>query len=42
MAKQKTKLELTWIGTENRPKPEPCVLMEDPGEVLPMRRIAPA
>jgi adenine-specific DNA-methyltransferase len=29
MAKQKTKLELTWIGKENRPKLEPRVLMED-------------
>lgn len=30
MAKQKTKLELTWIGKENRPKLEPRVLIEDP------------
>ncbi|KAB2912193.1 MAG: site-specific DNA-methyltransferase [Dechloromonas sp.] len=27
---QKTKLELTWIGKENRPKLEPRVLLEDP------------
>lgn len=26
----KTKLELTWIGTEERPKPEPRILLEDP------------
>ena len=30
MAKQKTKLELTWIGKENRPRLEPRVLIEDP------------
>lgn len=30
MAKRKTKLELTWIGKENRPKLEPRVLIEDP------------
>ncbi len=30
MARQKTKLELTWIGKENRPKLEPRVLIEDP------------
>ncbi len=30
MAKQKTKLELTWIGKENRPKLEPRILIEDP------------
>ncbi len=29
MARQKTKLELTWIGKENRPKLEPRVLIED-------------
>lgn len=29
MAKQRTKLELTWIGKENRPKLEPRVLIED-------------
>lgn len=27
---QKTKLELTWIGKENRPKLEPRILLEDP------------
>ncbi len=26
------KLELTWIGKENRPKLEPRVLLEDPGK----------
>jgi adenine-specific DNA-methyltransferase len=26
----KTKLELTWIGKENRPKLEPRILLEDP------------
>lgn len=30
MAKKKTKLELTWIGKENRPKLEPRVLIEEP------------
>ena len=30
MSKQKTKLELTWIGKENRPKLEPRILVEDP------------
>jgi len=29
MAKKKTKLELTWIGKENRPKLEPRILIED-------------
>ena len=28
--KQKQKLELTWIGKENRPKLEPRILLEDP------------
>ena len=28
--KSKTKLELTWIGKENRPKLEPRILLEDP------------
>lgn len=27
---QKPKLELTWIGKENRPKLEPRILLEDP------------
>lgn len=26
----KSKLELTWIGKENRPRPEPRILLEDP------------
>ncbi len=30
MPKPKTRLELTWIGKENRPKLEPRVLIEDP------------
>jgi adenine-specific DNA-methyltransferase len=30
MANHKTKLELTWIGKENRPKLEPRILLEDP------------
>jgi len=30
MPKQKTKLELTWIGKENRPRLEPRILIEDP------------
>ena len=28
----KTKLELTWIGKENRPKLEPRILVEDPAK----------
>jgi len=30
MGKKKTKLELTWIGKENRPRLEPRILIEDP------------
>ncbi len=30
MASKKQKLELTWIGKENRPKLEPRILIEDP------------
>ena len=29
---QRTKLELTWIGKENRPKLEPRILLEDPSK----------
>jgi len=29
---KKQKLELTWIGKENRPKLEPRILLEDPGK----------
>jgi len=32
MANHKTKLELTWIGKENRPKLEPRILVEDTGK----------
>lgn len=32
MANNKTKLELTWIGKENRPKLEPRILVEDAGK----------
>lgn len=28
--KDKTKLELTWIGKDDRPKLEPRILLEDP------------
>ena len=28
--KSKQKLELTWIGKENRPRLEPRILLEDP------------
>ena len=28
---KKQKLELTWIGAENRPRLEPRILLEDPG-----------
>lgn len=30
MPSKKQKLELTWIGKENRPKLEPRILLEDP------------
>jgi adenine-specific DNA-methyltransferase len=30
MANHRTKLELTWIGKENRPRLEPRILIEDP------------
>jgi adenine-specific DNA-methyltransferase len=30
MISQKQKLELTWIGKENRPRLEPRILLEDP------------
>ena len=30
MAKGNTRLELTWIGKENRPRLEPRILLEDP------------
>ena len=29
MTKPRTKLELTWIGKENRPRLEPRILLED-------------
>ncbi|MFA7279704.1 MAG: hypothetical protein WC100_06385 [Sterolibacterium sp.] len=29
---RKQKLELTWIGKENRPKLEPHILLEDPAK----------
>ena len=32
MADKKQKLELTWIGKENRPKLEPRILLEDPAK----------
>jgi adenine-specific DNA-methyltransferase len=32
MANSKQKLELTWIGKENRPKLEPRILLEDPAK----------
>jgi len=31
MAQKQTKLELTWIGKENRPKLEPRILIGDVG-----------
>jgi len=30
MAKKQTKLELTWIGKDQRPRLEPRILIEDP------------
>ena len=32
MANHKCKLELTWIGMENRPRLDPRILLEDPGQ----------
>jgi hypothetical protein len=32
MSSKKQKLELTWIGKENRPKLEPRILLEDPAK----------
>lgn len=32
MSNHKSKLELTWIGKENRPKLEPRILLEDPAK----------
>ena len=32
MAERKQKLELTWIGKENRPRLEPRILLEDPAK----------
>ena len=32
MTKKHPKLELTWIGKENRPKLEPRILLEDPAK----------
>ena len=32
MAERKQKLELTWIGKENRPRLEPRILLEDPDQ----------
>jgi hypothetical protein len=32
---KKQKLELTWIGKENRPKLEPRILLEDPSKSHP-------
>lgn len=32
MSNSKTKLELTWIGKENRPRLEPRILLEDPSK----------
>jgi adenine-specific DNA-methyltransferase len=32
MTNKKTKLELMWIGKDNRPKLEPRILLEDPGQ----------
>ena len=32
MTSRKTKLELTWIGKEHRPKLEPRILLEEPAK----------
>jgi hypothetical protein len=33
MFSKKTKLELTWIGKEHRPRLEPRILLEEPGQI---------
>jgi hypothetical protein len=30
---KKTKLELSWIGKEHRPRLEPRILLEEPGQI---------
>ena len=35
MTREKQKLELTWIGKENRPRLEPRILLEDPERSYP-------
>ena len=44
MGNHKTKLELTWIGKENRPKLEPRILVDDPAKShhAPFRLPAPS
>ena len=39
MANHKTKLELTWIGKDNRPRLEPRILMEDPESPITRPRV---
>jgi adenine-specific DNA-methyltransferase len=43
MANSKTRLELTWIGKENRPRLAPRVLLEGPakGHPAPRVRVSP-
>ena len=31
---KKQKLELTWVGKENRPRLEPRILLEDPEKAI--------
>jgi len=38
MANHKTKLELTWIGKEHRPRLEPRILIKDPAKPHHQRR----
>jgi adenine-specific DNA-methyltransferase len=37
---KKQKLELTWIGKENRPKLEPMILLEDPEKSISPKRFS--
>jgi adenine-specific DNA-methyltransferase len=39
MTSRKTKLELTWIGKEHRPKLETRILLEDPAKSYTAFRI---
>jgi adenine-specific DNA-methyltransferase len=39
MAAKHTRLELTWIGKDERPRLEPRILLEDPKLSIMQRRV---